>query len=62
VQRGQLGPDDVVPRVSIGVPDRKRQDDIQALVDELPKPADELFLVADQAEMAQFMADEITNK
>lgn len=62
VQRGQLGPDDVVPRVLIGVPDRKRQDAIQALVDELPKPADELFLVADQTEVAQIKTDEITGK
>jgi hypothetical protein len=62
VQRGQFGPDDVVPRVLVGVPDRKRQDGIQALVDELPKPADELFLVADQTEVAQIMIDEITRK
>lgn len=60
VQRGQLGPDKVVPRVSIGVPGNKRQDNIQALVDELPKLADKLFLVADLKEVARFMIDEIT--
>jgi hypothetical protein len=62
VQRGQLGPDDVVPRVLIGVPDRKRQDGMQGVLDELPKPADELFLVADMTEIAQLMIDEITRK
>ena len=45
VQRGQLGPDDVVPRVLITVPDDKpkRQSDIRDLLAHLPEPADKLF-------------------
>ncbi len=62
VQRGQLGPDGVVPRVLIGVPTGKRQAAVQSVVDDLPEPADELFRVAEMAEVAQVMTDEITNE
>jgi hypothetical protein len=45
VHRGQLGPDGVVPRVLITVPDDKpkRQSDIRDLLARLPEPADKLF-------------------
>jgi len=45
VQRGQLGPDGVVPRVLITVPNDKpkRQSDIRDLLVHLPGPADQLF-------------------
>lgn len=62
VQRGQLGPDDVMPRVLIGAVTSKRRTAIQSVVDELPAPADVLFLVADMAVAAQIMADEITRE
>jgi hypothetical protein len=62
VQRGQLGPDGLVPRVLIGVRGRKRQEAIQAVIDGLPEPAAALFLVADMAAAAQIMADEITRE
>lgn len=45
VNYGQLGPDGVVPRVCITVPDDKpkRQTDVRDLLDYLPEPADRLF-------------------
>jgi hypothetical protein len=62
VWRGQRGPDEGVPWVLIGVPDRKRQDAVQGVLDDLPKPADKMFRVADQTEVAQIMVDEIIEK
>jgi hypothetical protein len=62
VQRGQLGPDGIVPRVLIGVPTIKRRAAVQSVVDELPEPADALFLVADMSDAARVMTDEIINK
>lgn len=45
VERGQLGPSGVVPRVLITVPDDKpkRQADVRDMLDHLPEPADKLF-------------------
>jgi hypothetical protein len=45
VQRGQLGPDGVVPRVLITVPNDKpkRLSDIRDVLARLPEPADKLF-------------------
>jgi len=62
VQRGQLGPDDVVPRVMVGVLTSKRQAAIEVQLDGLPSPAAELFQVADLTDVAQVMADKITNE
>lgn len=62
VRRGQLGPDDVVPRVLVGVPDRKRQEGVQAVVGELPEPAGKLFRVAEMARAAQVLIDELRKK
>jgi hypothetical protein len=59
VQRGQLGPDDVMPRVLIGVSDRKRQDEIQAVVEALPDPASALFGVAELVEAVKVMAGDL---
>jgi hypothetical protein len=58
-QRGQLGPDGVVPQVLIGVPTAKRLEGVQGLIGELPAPADSLFRVAVLTEVARVMADEI---
>ena len=51
VQRGQLGPDGVVPRVLIGVPNELRRLAVQRVVDDLPPPADAIFLVTELASM-----------
>lgn len=44
--RGQLGPDDVMPWVLVTVPDAKRYSDVVRLIRQLPNRADELFTVA----------------
>ena len=59
VHRGQLGPDDIVPRVLVGVPTEKRREVVQAVVDALPEPADVLFRVALLPEVPQIMIDEL---
>lgn len=62
VQRGQLGPDGVVPKVLIGVPTAKRLAGVQGVIDELPAPADSLFQVAEQAEAARMMVEALTEE
>ncbi len=62
VQRGQVGPDGVVPKVFIGVPTLKRREAVQTVVDELPAPAAQLFRVAELADVARLMVDEIVRK
>ena len=46
VERGQAGPDGVVPRVLIGVPTEGRRAAVQGLVNGLPPPAELMFVVA----------------
>jgi hypothetical protein len=60
VNRGQRGPDDVMPWVLVGVPDDRRREAVQALADELPEPANALFRVTTMAESAQTMIRKIT--
>jgi hypothetical protein len=60
VQRGQLGPDGIVPRVVFGVPTARRQAAIEALIADLPAPAESLFRVAEMARVAQIMEGELT--
>ena len=59
VHRGQLGPDDLVPRVFVGVPTDKRQAAVQTIVDSLPEPANLLFFVAVLSDVPQVMIDEL---
>lgn len=59
VHRGQLGPDDLVPRVFIGVPTKKRQETVQSIVDDLPEPANLFFFVAVLSDVPQVMIDEL---
>lgn len=61
-RRGQLGPDDVVPRVMIGVTAEKpkRQAFIQAVIDDLPEPASALFFVALMPDVARIMVEELS--
>jgi hypothetical protein len=51
VERGQLGPHGIVPRVLINVTNGKRQADIAGIIEHLPAPAPRLFHVttSDQA-------------
>lgn len=46
VRRGQLGPRELIPRVLISVPSQRRQLGIQAVIDQLPSPAEDLFSVS----------------
>jgi Replication-relaxation len=62
VQRGQLGPDGIVPRVMIGVPTSKRREAIQSVVDGLQTPANRLFIVALMQEVAQLMMETLSNE
>lgn len=50
VRRGQIGPYGVVPRVLVTVPDEKRLNTIQSIVERLPPPADALFEVCPEDE------------
>lgn len=52
VNGGQPGPDGVVPRVLITVPDdkRRRRSDVAALLEQLPGPASKLFQLAAEGE------------
>jgi hypothetical protein len=57
IKRGQLGPRDTIPRVLITVPDRARQRAVAALVDRLPSPAEELFLVVEHHQAITLLAE-----
>ena len=52
VERGQLGPEGVVPRVIVGVPDERRRVAVQREVNTLPTLAGYLFRVTELANMA----------
>jgi len=55
VARGQVGPDGVVPRVFIAVPDRKRLVAVQRIVHALPTPAEYMFRVVELGSAAGVM-------
>lgn len=55
VARGQLGPDDIVPRVLVGVPGKARLTAVQRIVNTLPPPADHMFRVAELSNAATVM-------
>lgn len=57
VTRGQVGPDGIVPRVLIGVPDEKRRLAVQRVVNELAEPAAYLFRVTYLADAAIVMEE-----
>jgi hypothetical protein len=53
--RGQLGPDDVLPRVLVTVPDVGRRDVLRRILARLPDPANRLLTVALHDEAAQLL-------
>lgn len=61
VERGQLGPDGIVPRVLIGVPTRARLAVVQRVVNALPTPADYMFRVVELTNATALMEHELTN-
>lgn len=46
IERGQLGPGDVVPRVLVMVPSEQRAAGVRSILDRLPDPAHKLFALA----------------
>jgi len=61
VERSQLGPEGVVPRVLFGVPSRQRLAAIQRLLNGLPTPADYMFRVAELSTAVAAMEYELVN-
>lgn len=55
VERGQVGPDGVVPRVLICVPDERRRAVVQREVNGLQSPSEYMFHVVKQADAALHM-------
>jgi hypothetical protein len=55
VERGQLGPGDVVPRVLVSTTKPERRDAIQLMVRQLPEPAGALFVVVVERDTALHM-------
>lgn len=61
VQRGQLGPDGIVPRVQLGVKTEQRHSGIQDLINALPSPAEVMFAVALLPNVPRAMIDELAS-
>lgn len=59
VHRGQLGPDDIVPRVIMGVPSRERQVAITRIVNGLPEPAAAMFIIVLLGDVAVILIQEL---
>ena len=55
-QTGQVGPSGVLPRVLVTVPDAKRLDQVEAIIDTLAGPANRLLAVARHDEAVSFVA------
>ncbi len=59
VERGRLGPGDVVPRVLFMAPTAERRDAIRAEADALPTPADYMFFASTFVEAYDFLIGEL---
>jgi hypothetical protein len=59
VERGQLGPDGIVPRVLVGVPTAQRRLVVQRIVHSLPSPAEVMFMVTLLPEAPIVLANEL---
>lgn len=61
-QRGQRGPEDVMPRVLLAVSTVRRRDKIQSeILTGLSPPADRLFCLVLRSEAADFLVQELSN-
>ncbi|GLZ30791.1 hypothetical protein Lesp02_29800 [Lentzea sp. NBRC 105346] len=60
MRRGQLGRDDVMPRVLFTVPNEQRRQDIAALVNGLPDTSGALFRVALESDAVKLVANELS--
>jgi hypothetical protein len=61
VARGQLGPDDIVPRVAVGVPTPARRSAVQREINQLPEPANVMFQVWLLPDVPAALIEELTN-
>lgn len=61
VQRGQLGPHEVVPRVLVSTVSPPHREAIRTIVRRLPGPASDLFLVVTQPEAAASILGSLTD-
>lgn len=55
VERGQLGPGSVVPRVLVSTTTVQRRDVIRLMVQQLPEPASSLFVIGAEREATQLI-------
>ncbi|MFD8492288.1 replication-relaxation family protein [Amycolatopsis sp. NPDC059657] len=58
---GQLGPDDVVPRVLVTVPDDHRRAAVQGLIQTLPDPGGQLISVKNHPQATKHMSSVVNN-
>jgi hypothetical protein len=56
-RRGQLGPQETMPRVLVSVPNDVRQANLLRAIARLPEPASELFAVVEHTAAASWVAD-----
>jgi hypothetical protein len=56
VERGQIGPDGVIPRVLFIVPSEQRYNAVQALLIRLPDPASQLFQAVTERHAVDYIA------
>jgi hypothetical protein len=60
MQRGQLGPGGIMPRVLLTVPGEGRLDAVRSLLAHLPAPADRLFHLAQESDAAVYLAQALS--
>lgn len=56
VRRGQAGPNGIIPRVMLSVPEKRRRLAVATIIERLPSPAEELFAVATTVETSAQLA------
>lgn len=61
VERGQLGPNGVIPRVLIVVPDERRREALQLIVEHLPEPAEQMFGLVTERHAAVYLFAEFAS-
>lgn len=57
VERGQLAPDNVIPRVLVTVPSEQRRDAVLVLLNRLPDPADKMFGVVTERHAVDYLVN-----
>lgn len=55
VERGQLGPGNVIPRLLVSVPTEQRYETVRQLISRLPNPANQLFSVITERRASDYL-------